>query len=145
MAARHHSGRTVAHVAIGCGGIGPVRLDGNDCETVGLDQALRDRRAGAIKFGCAVAGLAQQDDAAIGEAVKELSESGIIEPGQRISRFCNHVRKRSSTRLTRHVVVAARRPSSDQPCSPIKGTNATAPIFSSSNSDSLLRVSLIRV
>ena len=64
----------MAHIAVGCGGIGPVRLDGNNGEAMLLDQPFGDGRAGAIELVCAVAGLAQQDDAALGEAMRSTYE-----------------------------------------------------------------------
>ena len=44
-----------------------------------LDQLARDRRAGAVELRGAVARFAQQHDAAVGEAVEQLSERGIVE------------------------------------------------------------------
>ena len=47
-----------------------------------LDQALGDRGAGAVELGGAVAGLAEQNDAGIGEAVDEFGEGRIVDTGQ---------------------------------------------------------------
>ena len=64
--------RPVAHVAVDGGGVRPVRLDGDDGEAVLLDQPAGDRGAGAVEFRRAVARLAEQHDAAVGEAVEQL-------------------------------------------------------------------------
>ena len=50
--------------------VGPVRLDRNHREAVTLDQPARDRGPGAVEFGGAVAGLAEQDDPRAGETVE---------------------------------------------------------------------------
>ena len=119
--------RAVAHVAVDRGRVGPVGLDGDDGEAVLLDQPARDRRAGAVELRRAVARLAEQHDAAVGEAVEQLPERGIVEgraaarPPRRSSPAGVCPRDWPGTWL-----VAERRPSSAQPCSPISGTNATA-------------------
>ena len=76
--------RPVADVAVDAGGVGPVGLDRDDREAVPLDQPPRDRRAGAVEFGRAVAGLAEQDDPRVGEAVEGLGEGGIVDVRQRL-------------------------------------------------------------
>jgi hypothetical protein len=70
---------SMAHIAIGCGGIGPVRLDSDDRKAVRLNEPLGDGSAGAIELGRPVARLTQQDDTALGEAVEEFPECPIID------------------------------------------------------------------
>src|SRR5690349_16335043 len=82
----------MADVAVDTGGVRPVGLDRDDGEAVTLDQATADGRAGAIKFGGAVARLAEQDQAGVGEALEQIGEGGIVDVGQRLGSRGDEVR-----------------------------------------------------
>jgi hypothetical protein len=79
-------------------GVGPVGLDGDEAESVLLDQAPRDRRPGAIELARAVAGLAQQHDARVGEAIERTGEGWIVYVRQGLGRGLETARARRCTR-----------------------------------------------
>ena len=60
------------HVAVQCLGVGPIGLDRNDREAMMLDEMPRDRGASAVELGRAVARFAQQDYAAVREAIEQI-------------------------------------------------------------------------
>jgi hypothetical protein len=70
----------------------PVGFHPDNGKTVPLDQAPRDRGAGAIELRRPVAGLAERDDTAIGEAVKQRAEARMVEVRQRLRGSRDHLR-----------------------------------------------------
>jgi hypothetical protein len=50
-------------------------------------------RAGAVELRGAVAGLTEQHDPAVGEAVEQPSERGAVEVGERLGSLCDHLRE----------------------------------------------------
>lgn len=86
-------GRATANLAVDGRRIGPVSLDCDDREPLLLDQAPRNRIAGAVEFGGAVAGLAEQNDAGIGEAVDEFGEGRIVDTGQQFGMLTYDLRR----------------------------------------------------
>jgi hypothetical protein len=79
-----HAWWAVANDSVDGGGVGPVCLRGDDCEAVPLDKPPGDCGTGAIKFGCAVAGFAQQHHARVREAIEHGAEFGIVDLRQRL-------------------------------------------------------------
>jgi len=84
MPARPPPPAVVAHMPVDRGGIGPVGLDRDDREAMFLDQPPRDRGAGAVEFGRAMAGLAKQHHPRVGIAIEQAAEAGIVEAWQQL-------------------------------------------------------------
>ena len=76
----------MAHIAVHDRRVRPVGLDGDDGEAVLLDQAPRDGGTRAIELGRAMAGFAEQDNAAVGEAIEQAAEGGIVEARAEVRR-----------------------------------------------------------
>jgi len=66
-----------------------------------FDQVPRDCGAGAIEFGSAMAGFAEQHDLAAGKTVEHAAEAGVIEAGQWLGRFGDQLRQSLVPRRTR--------------------------------------------
>ena len=83
----------MAHVGVDARRVGPIGLDRDDREAVPLDQAARDRRAGAIEFGGAVGRFAEQHHLGVGEAVEESAEIlGALGRGHRLAKALDGLR-----------------------------------------------------
>ena len=84
-------------------GVGPVRFDGDDVETVRLDQPSRYCGPGPVEFGRAVTCLAEQHYAAIRKAVEHRPECRIVKGWEDLRRIGDHLRQALPARLSRHV------------------------------------------
>ena len=85
--------RPVTDIAVDGRRVRPVRLDGDNAKAVPLDQPFRDCGTGAIEFGRAVAGLAEQDHARVGEAIEDVPEGRIVDVRQRLGRSADQLRQ----------------------------------------------------
>ena len=82
----------MAHVSVDARRIGPIGLDRDDGEAVLLDQAPRDRGAGAIEFRGAVGRLAEEHHLGIGEAIEHRAERFILaDRRQRLSVLAHEI------------------------------------------------------
>jgi hypothetical protein len=75
------------HIAVHHRGVGPVGLDGHDGEAVRSNEMTGDGGSRPVELGGAVAGLAEQHNPLVGEAVEEPSEGGIVEIRQGFGRL----------------------------------------------------------
>jgi hypothetical protein len=82
----------VADIAIDRSGIGPVRFDGNDRESMLGDESARDRRAGLVELGRAVTGFAEKHHAMRSLPVERSAESRIRKEWQFLSCGGEHLR-----------------------------------------------------
>ena len=84
----------MADEAVDGGGIRPIRLDRDDGEAVVLDEVPSDGGTRLVEFAGAVARLPQQQHPAIREPIEQAAECRIVERGQRLCRFGDHLRQR---------------------------------------------------
>src|SRR6185369_10412068 len=61
-------------VTIDAVAIGPVALDGDERESVFLDESSRERRAPLVELGCPMGGFAKEDVAGFADALDERVE-----------------------------------------------------------------------
>jgi hypothetical protein len=62
--------RVVADVAVDACGVGPIRLDSDDIESMLFNQAARDRRSGLVEFRSAMARLPEKDNLRIRKTIE---------------------------------------------------------------------------
>jgi len=94
-----HARRTAANDSVDRGGVGPIRFRRDDAESVPLDQPPGDRGASAIEFRRAVAGLPQQHDARVREAIEHRAEGRIVDIRQQLGRLANDGRERLASSI----------------------------------------------
>ncbi len=68
----------MADVGVDLRRIRPVRFRGDDVEAVPLDQPPGDRRPSAVELAGAMAGLADEDHAGVGEALEGVGKMGVF-------------------------------------------------------------------
>src|SRR4051812_6896453 len=89
----------MANVAIDRRGIGPIRLDRNDRETVLLDEPAGDRRACPVELRRSMTCFAKQNDAPVGEPIEQLAEGLIVEIRKRLGRHGDHIGQTGGMRM----------------------------------------------
>jgi hypothetical protein len=83
----------VANVAVDNRRIRPIRLDGEDGETMLLNEMTRNGGPRPIELGCTVARLAEQHHTLLGKASKQAAKSWIIAIRQRFGGAGDQVRQ----------------------------------------------------